>query len=355
MDMRRLLWIAGIAGVVLFAVAGCFLFQRTEAVIDVSPSEGVVPLTVTFDGTRSDGGGGIDTYHWEFGTGDEAYEASGAYTYWHAGTFDLTLSVRTADGKTDVETVQIVVDPAVWTCDENLDKIYKLSMDGDVLVSFDTPVPGPAGITVADVGGQAWLYVACYGGGNQRILRVDPVLGTVSAEFRAPAQDPLYLTYGEAQPSRLWHLDGLSRNIYALNPVNGQVLSSFGTNYFRASQQVGNEVFLQSPQGLSWQDDGTMSGRLWYLEGETKLLYAIRIDPPINIFEGVQLEIDEEPTALDPSLFPVAGIDWYDGHLWVVDRDDHAIVQIDATTGLRTGKTIGGFPGALTSGLEIQQ
>jgi len=350
-------WIAMlIVGASLLAVTGgCMFVSRTEAVIGVSSTVGVVPLTITFSGDASTCPGEISTYRWTFGTGEEWYESGGTYTYDHSGRYTLTLTVRSADGKTDTKTVEIVAEPAVWICDDNLDRVYKLDMDGAVLRTFDLPVSEPKGLTIAEADGKAWVFVACYGGGNQRLLRIDQTTGAVSAEYTAPAQDPLYLTYGAQEPQRIWHIDGLSRKIYELNPASCQVFDSFGTNYFRASQQVGNEVFLQSPQGLSWMEDGGASGLLWYLEGETQLLYAIEIDPPINIFEGIQLEIEEEPVSIDASVFPVAGIDTYDGYLWVVDRDDHEIVQIDPTTGLRTGVRITGFPGASTSGLAIQQ
>ena len=355
MCTKRLIAILIVGAGLLAVVGGCMFCSRTEAVIGVSSTVGIVPLTVTFSGDASTCPGEISTYRWTFGTGEEWYESSGTYTYDHTGRYTLTLTVRSADGKTDTKTVEIVVEPAVWICDENLDRVYKLDMDGAVLRTFDLPVSQPKGLAIAEADGKAWLFVACYGRGNQRLLRIDQTTGDVSVEHAAPAQDPLYLTYGALEPQRIWHLDGLSRKIFELNPANCQVLGSFGTNYFHASQQVGNEVFLQSPQGLSWMDNGGESGLLWYLEGETQLLYAIEIDPPINIFEGVQLEIEMDPVPADPSLFPVAGMDSYDGYLWVVDRDDHEIVQIDPTTGLRTGVRITGFPGASTSGLAVQQ
>jgi PKD repeat protein len=344
-----------IGGSILAAVGGCMFFARTEAVIEVSATTGVVPLTITFTGEGSSGPSEITTHRWSFGTGEEWYEPSGTYTYEHAGRYTLTLTVRTADGKTDATSVEVVVEPAVWVCDENLDRVYKLDMVGAALKTFDLPVADPKGVAIAESAGKTWVFVACFGGGSQRILRVDQASGAVSEEYVAPAQDPLYLTYGWLEPQRIWHVDGLSRKIYELNPTNGQVRDSFGTNYFRASQQVGNETFLQSPQGLAWDEDGGESGLLWYLEGETRLLYAIEIDPPINIFEGIQLEIDRDPVPVDAAVFPVAGMDEYDGYLWVVDRDDHEIVQIDPTTGTRTGAVISGFPGASTSGLAIQQ
>jgi PKD repeat protein len=355
MRTRRTIVALAVAGGILAILGGCMFFARTEAVIEVSATAGVVPLTVTFTGEASSGSSEITTHRWSFGTGEEWYEPNGTYTYEHAGRYTLTLTVRSADGKTDTTSVEVVVEPAVWVCDENLDRVYKLDMGGAVLKTFDLPVADPKGVTIAETAGAAWVLVACYGGGSQRILRVDQTTGAVSDEYVAPAQDPLYLTFGWLEPQRIWHVDGLSRKIYELNPASGQVRDSFGTNYFRASQQIGNETFLQSPQGLGWDEDGGESGLLWYLEGETRLLYAIEIDPPINIFEGIQLEIDRDPVPVDATVFPVAGMDEYDGYLWVVDRDDHEIVQIDPTTGARTGVVITGFPGASTSGLAIQK
>jgi PKD repeat protein len=310
---------------------------------------------VSFSASRSDSPGGISTIHWSFGTGEEWYGESGTHTYDHAGRYELTLTVRGESGRTDTTTVEIVVEPAVWICDEGLDRVYKLDMSGTVLTTIDLPVTEPKGVSVAQRGGEMRLFVTCKGGGIQRLLKIDPTTGAVDAQYVAPAQDPLYMTYGESEPQRLWHVDGLSRKIYELDPSSGQVLDSFGTNYFRASQQIGNEIFLQSPQGLCW--DGALGGvgRLWYLEGETGLLYAIDIDAPINMFEGTQLEIDVAPVAVDSTLLPVRGMDVYDGVLWVVDRDDHEIVAVDPGTGQRTGSRITGFPGASTSGLAIQR
>jgi len=355
MGKRRTVAVLIVGAGLLAATGGCMFFARTEAVIGVSQAVGVVPLTISFSGTESTCSDGISAYRWTFGTGEESSESTGTYTYNHAGRYELTLTVRSPGGKTDTETVVITVEPAVWICDENLDRIYKLDMDGTPLRTFDLPVSDPKGVAIGVAEGRPWLFVACYGGGSQRTLRVDPTNGSVAAEYVAPAQDPLYITYGEAEPERLWHVDGLSRKIYEMNPSSGQVLDSFGTNYFRASQQVGNEVFLQSPQGICWDGSEGEVGVLWYLEGETRLLYEIRIDPPINIFEGTQLVIEQEPILVDATVFPVAGIDRHDGYLWVVDRDGHEIVQIDPSTGQRTGESISGFPGASTSGLAIQR
>ena len=338
----------------LVLVAGCTLFQTTRAVIAVSVEEGIVPLTIAYDGSGSVGAGGISTYHWIFGTGDEVYQGNGTYTYRHAGSFDLTLTVRAENGKTSTTTVHIDVGPAVWVCDENLQQVFKLDIEGNRLATLDVPVTHPRGVTVAEVAGVDSLFVSCYGGGNQRILQMDPTSGTVLAEHTAPGGDPLYLSYGEQEPQRLWHADGLSRRIYEVTPVSWQVMNGFGTNYFRTSGQVGDETFLQTPMGIDWTEEAGSSGFIWYLEGETRWLYQFDVDAPINIFGGIQLVAAGDPIEIDSSVFPVAGMDIYDGWLWVVDRNHHEIAQIDPATGLPTGVTISGFPGAAVSGLEIQ-
>ncbi|MCK4392224.1 hypothetical protein KAX17_04910, partial [Candidatus Bipolaricaulota bacterium] len=294
-------------------------------------------------------------YTWDFGTDDpDSHEVSGSYTYEHAGTFTLTLTVRAEDGSTDTETVTIQVDPAVWITDENLGRIYKLDMQGNELDSFGLPVSEPRGITVAEVGGKSWLFIACYNGGNQRIVRIDPVTGNVSQNYSAPAQSPLNLTYGATGQKQLWHVDGLSRKIYRLNPSNAQVYDFYGQAYFKAtSPQVSNVPFLWTPQGLDWTPETNAAGHLWYLEGENRLLYKIKIIPGYDIMSNTQLQIVGDPVSIP--IFSAAAIDFYDGYLWVVDVNNHRIVQIDPATGMPTGTEITGFPGASPAGLEIQQ
>jgi len=348
-------WLALAMLLVPLSFFGCALFSSTKAVIDLDVTSGIVPLTIEFDGSASSGSGGIDTYHWTFGTGDEWYGASGSYTYEHAGTYTLTLTVRDASGRTSSESVQIEVGPAVWITDENLARIYKLDMDGNELASFPAPAPQPRGIAAALFNGEWTLYVVCKGGGVQRVFRIDPETGAVTAERSAPAQDPLQLTYGADEPQRVWHVDGLSGKLYELNPTSLQVLGSFGTNYFHASQQVGNEPFLHTPQGLDWAEGPGVSGALWYLEGDTRLLYQIEIVPAYDLLSGVQLAVIGDPVELDPSIFPVSAIAWYDGFLWAADVYHHEIVEIDPATGLKTGEKITGFPGTKIAGLAFQK
>lgn len=340
-----------LAGLVL---GGCTFLGGPEAQIDATPLSGVVPLRVEFDGTSSTASGGITTYTWDFGTGDPvSHEASGAYVYAHAGTFTLTLTVRAASGATATRSATVQVAPAVWITDENLGRIYKLGMNGETLDSFLLSYTQPRGITLAEVGGRQWLFVACFNAGNQRILRIDPQTGAVAEVFNAPAQSPLNLTYQADQDKQLWHVDGLSRMIYRLNPPDCQVYDSYGQSYFKStSPQVATLPFLWSPQGLDWTPAPNAAGHLWYLEGENRYLYKIKIIPAYDIMSSTQLQIVGDPVVIP--ILSASAIDMYEGKLWVVDVDTHAIVEVDPATGVLTGQTITGFPGAKPMGLEIQ-
>ena len=333
--------------------AGCLGPGGPQVKFEVMPSSGVVPLTIAFDGTSSTAASGVTAYHWVFGTGDESYEAAGRYTFHHAGEFVVSLTVRAADGSSSTSSMEIVVAPAVWITDSNLGRIYKLDMSGRALLTFDSPSPQPQGITLAEVEGRLWLFVACQGGGLQRIYRLDPADGSVARDFGAPGQSPRELTYAADGPKRIWCVDGTNRTFYALDPTTGQVLEAFGLSYFSSFQQVRKDSFLRTPAGLDWTPQALASGYLWYLEGENGLLFKMRIVPSYDIMSGTQLELVGDPLHVPVSA--VTAIDWDGGYLWVVDVNEHEIVQIDPETGERTGAKITGFPGAATAGMEIER
>ncbi len=135
--------------------------------------------------------------------------------------------------------------------------------------------------------------------------------------------------------------------------TTGQVFESFGLSYFNAFLQVRKDAFLRTPAGLDWTPQPPAPGCLWYLEGENGLLFKMRIVPSYDIMSGTQLELVGEP--LRVSVSPVTAIDWDEGYLWVVDVNEHEIVQIDPVTGEPTGVKITGFPGAATAGMEIER
>lgn len=342
-------------GSLLFFLTGCSLFISTEAVIEVSQMSGIVPLTISYNASASEGRDGISTYRWSFGSGADIYSISGSYTFNHAGQYEIQLTIRAVDGTVDTDTITIEVEPAFWVADENLDEIYKLDAAGNVVMTLDSPESQPRGLALTERGGDWFLYVVCMGNGFQRLVEIDAESGTLLAEYIAPAQDPGGLAYAPNSPQRLWHVDRLSRKIYEINPTDGVILNAFGATYFQSSPHLIDSVFLQTPGGIAWREDSQAPGSLWVLETETKLLYELEIVPASDIFSSTQLELQADPISLSSGLFPISGIDWHEGFLWVVERDRSQITQIDPATGLSTGFVLRGFPGAAVTGLAIQK
>ncbi len=355
--MMRRRGIAGMGLLVLvgLVLAGCFQLHSTQAVLELSSLRGTVPLTVTYDASASSGPDGIGTYRWTFGDGNDVYGASGSYTFNHAGSYVVELMVRAQDGSVDTETALIEVEPAFWVADENLNQIYKLNVSGNVIQTLAAPAAQPRGLAVAERGGTWSLFVACMGGGFQQLFEIDAETGVVLQQHSAPAQSPGGMAYAPVAPFRIWHVDGLSRKIYEINPSDGLTLNVFGATYFQASPNLVDSVFLQTPGGIAWREGPKTSGALWVLESETQLLYELEIVPAVNIFASTQLALQPNPIALAAALFPIAGLDWYDGMLWVVQRDRHQVAQVDPVTGLSTGVILSGFAGAAVSGLSIQK
>ncbi len=348
------LWVIG--SLLAVGLAGCTLFgPGTKAVIQLDAYDGTVPLVIAFNGTGSTGTDGISTTHWQFGTGDDSYDASGSYTYSQAGTFTVSLTVRAANGKSVTETATVVVRPAVWVTDETLDCVYRLTIDGGLLDTFALPAKEPRGVTIATVDGLTTLVVACANEGFQKIVYLDPVTGALRQMKDAPAQSPQEITYGATAQKMLWHVDGQSRMIYRLNPETAQVFDAFGQTYFKStSVQVRDVPFLRSPQGLDWVAVQNAPGALYYLEGETHVLWKIRIIPGYDLMANTQLQVEGLGVELPAGIFPVRAIDIFHGKLWAIDVDRHRIVEMELLTGNLTGNAITGFPGSAPAGLEIQ-
>jgi len=348
----RGLWLLSLTG---FLLGGCALFTSTEAVIEVSQDRGVVPFTISYDGSASEGPDGISTYRWSFGDEAEIYGATGSYTFNHAGQYKIQLTIRATDGSVDTDTISIEVEPAFWVADENLNEIYKLDSSGNVILTLESPATQPRGLALAARNGDWTLFVVCMGNGFQRLIEIDPESGTVLEEYTAPAQDPGGLSYSPIAPGRVWHVDRLSRKIYEINPQDGRFLNVFGATYFQSSPHLFETPFLQTPGGIAWREGPHTPGSLWVLEAETELLYELEIVAAIDIFSSTQLALQPNPILLASNLSPIAGFDWYDGFLWVVERDRHQVTQVDPVTGAATGVVLRGFPGAAVSGLSIQR
>lgn len=78
------------------------------AIIEATPSNGNLPLTVNFNGTGSSPD--ISSYQWDFGDGTSSNLANPAHIYASAGTYTASLTVQNPIGS-DTKTTTIIVDP----------------------------------------------------------------------------------------------------------------------------------------------------------------------------------------------------------------------------------------------------
>lgn len=82
------------------------------ASITTNTTSGLVPLTVSFDGSGSiDTDGSIVSYAWDFGDGNSATGVTANHTYNSDGTFQVTLTVTDNEGGTGTGSVNITVNP----------------------------------------------------------------------------------------------------------------------------------------------------------------------------------------------------------------------------------------------------
>jgi PKD repeat protein len=88
-----------------------------------TPTSGIAPLLVTFDGSgSSDPDGVITAYAWTFGDGGSATGPTTSHTYQNAGTYSVSLSVTDNQAATRTTTLSTVVNaaPAAPTAPSNL-------------------------------------------------------------------------------------------------------------------------------------------------------------------------------------------------------------------------------------------
>lgn len=84
--------------------------EAPSAFLVVTPTSGVAPHTVSFDGTSSsDPQGDTLSYFWDFGDGSTSTDPAGSMTYTADGSFDVLLVVTDPEGNSDQAQVTIVV------------------------------------------------------------------------------------------------------------------------------------------------------------------------------------------------------------------------------------------------------
>lgn len=80
------------------------------AIVSATPSNGVVPLEVTFTGSDSSDDNEIVMYEWIFEDDATSSTANATHTFAEAGAYEVTLKVTDAEGLDSTDTVTITVD-----------------------------------------------------------------------------------------------------------------------------------------------------------------------------------------------------------------------------------------------------
>jgi PKD repeat protein len=115
--MMKLIRSVGLMTVAVLAGSGlvsCNFYPTIIAVIVAFPPHGQAPLTVEFDGTRSQSAKGqIISYRWDFGDGSTSNEAKAAHTFSTIGNYRVKLQVSDSNGRSDTaeKMIQALKDP----------------------------------------------------------------------------------------------------------------------------------------------------------------------------------------------------------------------------------------------------
>jgi PKD repeat protein len=83
--------------------------KAPTAKVLASPVQGIVPVTVVFNGTGTDTDGTIKSYSWNFGDGGTSIEQNPTYKFVTIGIYDVVLTVKDDYGATGSATIKITV------------------------------------------------------------------------------------------------------------------------------------------------------------------------------------------------------------------------------------------------------
>ncbi len=139
-----------------------------KATIVASATEGIAPLTVSFDGSSSsDPNGSISSYAWNFGaTGATASGAQASYTFTTPGAYTVSLTVTDNDGQSDIATTTVRVRSDEPTADQIIIEaecasvvggLWQLRSDGTASGGQYAVVPNRRSMDSAPTGADARL------------------------------------------------------------------------------------------------------------------------------------------------------------------------------------------------------
>ena len=151
--------------------------QPPTAACTLTPTTGVIPLTVTFDASASsDPDDSISGYAWDFGDGQHETSISGTHTYTTAGTYSVKLTVTDSSGLSSSTTVTVTA---------------KIHQPPIAAFTF-TPATGSVPLTVAfdassssdaddPITGYAWDFGDGQHGTGARVTHTYTIVGTYTA------------------------------------------------------------------------------------------------------------------------------------------------------------------------------
>ena len=172
--------------------------QTPDAQAAATPTTGVAPLTVTFDGSGSSDPDSGDTlsYAWDL-DGDGAFDDSTAvgptYTYTSSGSFIATLRVTDSSGATDTDSVTISVGNTAPTAVINAPAVGTTWKVGDVINFSGSATDAQDGTLPASA--LSWRMIMNHCPSNCHTHPVQNYTGVAGGSFTAPDHEyPSYLT-----------------------------------------------------------------------------------------------------------------------------------------------------------------
>jgi PKD repeat protein len=152
--------------VTLFVVPAGAANAPPVAVAAATPTSGIAPVTVAFDGSAShDSDGSIASWTWAFGDGGTGSGATTSHTYSAVGTYTATLTVTDNKGATGSATVSIsaTTDPNVIAAPANL--AASVSRTGTVTLNWTDKSSNETGFYVerAPSGSTSFVRVGSVG------------------------------------------------------------------------------------------------------------------------------------------------------------------------------------------------
>ena len=158
-----------------------------EAIIELSATEGVIPLTINFDGASSvSQNSDISHWQWDFGDGQTGSGAAISHTYENAGNYQVQLTVTDDNGESRPASVNISAtepEPDNGVCEFFVENEWNSGFTGKVRITNDTPYTANAWSVVMAFSDNTTLsgtWNSSYSGNNPYTINNANYNGTIT-------------------------------------------------------------------------------------------------------------------------------------------------------------------------------